>query len=124
MKKIAGIILAILMLVVFASGCTSGNNTSTNNSSDVSNQSNSSVMLQITANGPWIGDYAYTNGDMQINGTGNASYDLDHNPGHVTVSVENKGNDTLTIQLLRGGSVVQTQSTSDNMGVVNIDQKF
>ncbi len=123
MKRIIGIVLAISMLVVFASGCTSSNNTS-NNSSSVSNQNNSNVTLQITSNGQWTGDYAYTNGDMQINGTGNASYNLGPNPGHVTVSVENNDNDTLTVQLLQGGSVVQTQSTSENMGVVNIDQKF
>ncbi|WP_424356235.1 hypothetical protein [Methanobacterium sp. MBAC-LM] len=123
MKKIAGIILAVSILVVFASGCTSSN-ISTNNSTNISNQSNSNVTLQIISNSPWAGDYAYTNGNMQINGTGNASYNLGPNPGHVTVSIENKGNDTLTIQLLQGGSTVQTQSTSENMGVVNIDQKF
>lgn len=118
MKRILGVVLAILMLVVFASGCTS------NNSNSTSNQSNSNVTLQITANGPWAGDYAYTNGNMQVNGTGNATYNLGPNPGHVTVSIENKGNNTLTIQLIRGGNAVQTQSTSENMGVVNIDQKF
>jgi hypothetical protein len=123
MKKVMGIVLAISMLVVFASGCTSSNNMS-NNSSNVSNQNNSNVTLQIMADGPWAGDYGYTNGNMQINGTGNASYNLGPNPGHVTVSVENKGNNTLTIQLFQGGNVIQTQSTSDNMGVVNIDQKF
>ncbi|OEC86958.1 MULTISPECIES: hypothetical protein [Methanobacterium] len=124
MKKIVGIILAISILVVFASGCTSSNNMSNNSSNGTSNQNNSNVTLQITADGPWTGDYAYTNGDMQINGTGNANYNLGLNPGHVTVSIENKGNGTLTVQLLRGGNVVQTQSTSESMGIVNIDQKF
>ncbi|MCZ3366771.1 MULTISPECIES: hypothetical protein [Methanobacterium] len=123
MKKIAGIILAVSILVVFASGCTSSD-MSTNNSANISNQSSSNVTLQIISNSPWTGDYAYTNGNVQINGTGNASYNLGPNPGHVTVSIENKGNDTLIIQLLQGGSTVQTRSTSENMGVVNIDQKF
>lgn len=89
-----------------------------------SNQSTANVTIQITSSGPWAGSYAYKNGNMQINGTGNASYNLGSNPGHVTISLENNGNGTLTLQLLQGGTVLQRQSTSDYLGVVNIDQKF
>ncbi|BDZ69557.1 hypothetical protein [Methanobacterium petrolearium] len=117
MKKIMGIIPVVLVLVVLASGCTSSSN-------NTSNQSSSNVTLQIYSNSTWIGDYGYKNGDMQINGTGNAKYNLGPNPGTVTVSLENNGTGTLTVQLLQGGNVIQTQSTSDNQGVVNINKEF
>lgn len=124
MKKIAGIVLAILVLIVFASGCTSSsNNTSTNNSS-YKNQSNSNVTLQITSSGAWSGTYAYNNVSKYINGTGNANYNFGSSPGKVTVSLMNKGNGTLTVQLLQGGNILQTQTTSNNQGTVNINQNF
>jgi ABC-type Fe3+-hydroxamate transport system substrate-binding protein len=116
MKKIAGIIIAILVLVVLASGCTSSSNSTSGSSSNVT--------VQIISNNAWAGDISYTNGDMQINGTGNATYNLGANPGHVVVGLQNTGNGNLTVQLLQGGNVVEMQSTSENMGFVKIDHKY
>ena len=115
MKNNLFILLGALVLIVLVSGCTSNNS---------SNQSNSNVTLQIMSNSSWVGDYAYTNGDMQINGTGNANYNLGPNPGKVTISIKNNGTGTLTVQLLQGGNILQTQSTSDNQGIVNMNQNF
>lgn len=117
MRKLAIVLYAILIVVVVASAVAIG-------SKNQSNQNSANVTIQITANGPWAGDYAYKNGDMHINGTGNANYNLGTNPGHLTISLQNNGTGTLTVQLLQGGNVVQTQSTSSQLGVINIDQNF
>jgi ABC-type Fe3+-hydroxamate transport system substrate-binding protein len=114
MKKIVGI-AAILVFVVLASGCTSSNNTTVNSSN---------VTVQIISNNAWAGDISYTNGDMQINGTGNATYNLGANPGHVVVGLQNTGNGNLTVQLLQGGNIIEIQTTSQNNGFVKIDHKF
>ncbi len=115
MKKIAGIITVLLVFVVFTSGCTSNNNTS---------GSSSNVTVQIISNNAWVGDISYTNGDMQINGTGNATYNLGTNPGHLVVGLQNTGNGNLTVQLLQGGNVIEIQTTSQNNGFVKLDHKF
>ncbi|MGZ7116650.1 MAG: hypothetical protein ACXVHS_04260 [Methanobacterium sp.] len=114
--KIAGLVTTILVIVVLAAGCTTNSNNTSGNSSNVT--------VNIISNSVWAGDISYTNGDMQINGTGNASYNLGTNPGHLTVGLQNTGNGNLTLQLIQGGNVVETQSTSQNNGFVKIDHKF
>jgi len=119
MKKII-MFLTILVLVVFASGCTS--NTSNNNSS---NQSGN-VTIKIISNTTWAGQYAYTDGHSIINGTGNATYNLGTNPGKVTVTVQNNAttSGTIAVQLLQGSNVVASQTNTSDHPVVSIDYKF
>jgi hypothetical protein len=61
---------------------------------------------------------------LQINETGNATYNLGTNPGHVVVGLQNTGNGNLSVQLLQGGNIVEIQTTSQNNGFVKIDHKF
>ncbi|BDZ72226.1 hypothetical protein [Methanobacterium petrolearium] len=116
MKKIVLFVVAIMVLLVISSGCTNNN---------TSNQS-SNVTIKINSNSTWGGEYAYKDGNSLINGTGNASYDLGPNPGDVTVTVQENVTSTgpLTVQLLQGETVVETQTNSSDYPVVTISHKF
>lgn len=120
MKKNISIIgfIGLLVLVVFVSGCTSSNNTT-------SNQSSQNVTVQINSNSQWNGTITYNSTDHKINGTGNSNYTLGTSPGAVTIYLTNN-NDTgnLTVQLLQGTNIIQTQSTSANQEVVSISHNF
>ena len=124
MKKIAIGLIAIVVLVTFASGCT--NNNSTGNNSSVQNnssmQNDQNVTLRINSNSSWNGTLSYKNGTQNINGSGSATYDLGQNPGNITVNLQKTGNDngTITLQLLKGGTVVVNQSTNSNHGTVSL----
>ncbi len=131
MKKIAIGLIAILILVTFASGCTSNNNTTGNNSTgnnssaqnNSSMQNNQDVTLQINSDGSWNGTLSYKSGTQTINGTGSATYNLGQDPGNVSVNLQKTGKNsgTITVQLLKGGNVVINQSTTSNQGTISIN---
>ena len=130
MKKIAVYLTAILLLVVFASGCTSNNNSTGNtssnqNSSTMQNnsntQNNSNVTVQINADSSWTGTLAYNGGTQVINGNGNATYNLGSNPGSISITLrKTSDNGTLSVQIIKNGNVVVNQSTSGSQGNINI----
>jgi protein involved in sex pheromone biosynthesis len=125
MKKIAIGLIAIVVLVTFASGCTNNNNSTGNNSSVQNNssmQNDQNVTLQINSNSSWNGTLSYKNGTQNINGSGSATYDLGQNPGNVTVNLQKTGNDNgiITLQLLKGGTIIVYQSTTSNQGTVSL----
>ena len=104
MKKNASIVfIGLLILVVFVSGCTNSNNTT-------SNQSSKNVIIQITSNSQWNGTLTYNGIDYNINGSKNKNYNLGNNPGVVNIYLK-KNNDTgnLTVQLLQGTNIIETQ---------------
>ena len=117
MKKNASLIgiLGLLVLVVFVSGCTS--NTTSNQTSNVS--------VQINSTTPWNGTLTYNGTDHKVNGTNNTNYNLGTTPGAVTIYMENNnGTGNLTVQLLQGDKVIQTQTTSADQKVVSISHNF
>lgn len=119
MKKNASIIgfLGLLILVVFVSGCTSSNNSTTNQSSNVT--------VQITSNSPWNGTITYNGTDHKVNGTSNSTYNLGTSPGAVTIYLDNiNGAGNSTVQLLQGDKVIQTQTASENQQTVSISHNF
>ncbi|MGB9980243.1 hypothetical protein [Methanobacterium sp.] len=135
MKKIAIGLIAILVLITFASGCTSNNNSTGNNSSMQNNssaqnnssmQGNQNITLKINSDGSWNGTLSYKNGTQTINGTGNATYDLGQTPGNVTVTVQKTGNNngSITLQLFKGGNITIYQSTTSNQGTVSLNYTF
>ena len=104
---------------MFVSGCTTSNNST-------SNQSGQDVIVQINSNSPWNGTITYNGTDYKINGTKNKNYNLGTNPGTFTIYLQ-KNNDiggNLTVQLLQGRKIIQTQSTSTNQEVVSINHNF
>jgi hypothetical protein len=119
MKKNAGIIglLSLLVLVVFVSGCTSSNNST-------SNQSGQNVIVQINSNSSWNGTITYNGSDHQLNGTGNSNYTLGSSPGAVTIYMKNNNSGNLNVELLQGTKVIQNQSTSVDQEVVTISHNF
>ena len=124
-EKITICIFALLVLAIFVSGCTNpGNNTTqpTNNS----NQSNSSIIVQINSTGSWNGDIASTHGDQIVNGTGNALYNLGTNPGNVVVTITKNASNmsNLTVQIIQGGNIIANGSTSAVNGTVKVSHRF
>jgi len=119
MKKNANIIgfISLLVLVVFVSGCTSSNNMTSNQTSNVS--------VQINSTTPWNGTLTYNGTDHKINGTTNSNYNLGTTPGTVTIYLKNdNGTGNSTVQLLQGDKVIQTQTTSENQQTVTISHNF
>ena len=117
LKKNASLIgiLGLLVLVVFVSGCTS--NTTSNQTSNVS--------VQINSTTPWNGTLTYNGTDHKVNGTNNTNYNLGTTTGTVTIYMENiNGTGNLTAQLLQGDKVIQTQTTSADKKVVSISHNF
>ena len=124
MRKIGIGLIAVLILVIFASGCTSNNNSTGNNSSMQNNSTmqNNNIIVQINSDSSWNGTLSYNNGTQTITGNGNATYDLGQNPGNVKVTLQKTGGKTgtLTLQLLKGGNVVVKQSSTSTQGVVSL----
>jgi len=124
-KKIIIGIFTLLVLAIFVSGCTNpGNNTT--QPANTSNQSNSSVTVQINSTGSWNGDIASTHGDQIVNGTGNASYNLGTNPGNVVVTITKNTTNTsnLTVQIIQGLNIIAKGSTSTANGTVKVSHRF
>ena len=125
MRKIGIGLIAVLILVIFASGCTSSNNSTGNNSSMQNNSTmqNNNIIVQINSDSSWNGTLTYNNGTRTINGTGNAAYNLGQNPGNVRVTLQKTGDKTgtLTLQLIKGGNVIVNQSTTSTHGVVSLN---
>jgi|WetSurMetagenome_2_1015567.scaffolds.fasta_scaffold182393_1 hypothetical protein len=120
MKKNALIIsvISVLILVVFISGCTTNNNTS--------NQSNQNIIVQVTSSSQWNGTLTYNGTKFNINGTKNKNYNLGTNPGAVTIYLQ-KNNDVggnLTVKLLQGSNIIETQSTSLQKEIINMSHNF
>jgi hypothetical protein len=100
---------------VFVSGCTS--NTTSNQTSNVT--------VQVNSTTPWNGTLTYNSTDHKVNGTSNTNYNLGTTPGTVTIYMENtNGTGNLTVQLLQGDKVIQTQTTSADQKVVSISHNF
>lgn len=119
MKKNVSIIgfIGLLVLVVFASGCTSSSNSTSNQTSNVS--------VQINSTTPWNGTLTYSGADHQVNGTGNANYNLGTSPGAVTIYLKNdNGTGNSSVQLFQGDKVIQSETTSENQQTVTISHNF
>ena len=138
-------IIGILVLVVFASGCTSSsNNTTMSNSSSQSQSSQSASSsgtpsVKVIASGSWSGSIGDSSGSKTVQGTGSQTFPLTQNPGVVAVSFQKDNSkdtvsangtitpdtSTLTVQILDGsGSIVATQTTSADAGVVTTSHTF
>ena len=134
-------VIGILVLVVFASGCTSSNNTSNSSSSNGQSsqfaQPNGSPMVKVIATGPWQGSIMDSSGSKSVQGTGPQTFPLAQNPGNVIISFSkssvtpsmNETNkpdtSTLTVQIVdSSGNIVATKSTSAEMGNVAVSHQF
>jgi hypothetical protein len=140
-------ILGIVLLVVFASGCTSNNSNSSTNSSTngQSSQNNGQAAtysgapaVKVTGNGAWTGDITDNSGSRSVDGSGSQTFQLSDDPGNVAVTFQKDNSNevsqngtttpntgTLTVQILdKTGKVVATQSTTADAGVVSTSYSF
>ena len=119
MIKNAGIIIfmGLMILIVSVSGCITNNNTS--------NQSSQDVEIQIITNSPWNGTLTYSNKDYNITGERGKKYNLGRNPGHVAIYIKkNKDTENLTVQLIQGRNIIQTQTIYSSQEVINLTYNF
>ena len=121
MKKNVSImgIISLLILIVFVSGCTTSNNST-------SNQSGQDVIININSNSQWNGTLTYNGINYNINGSKNKNYNLGKTPGSVKIDLQ-KNNDVggnLTVQLLQGRNIIENQTTSTNHEIINISHNF
>ena len=139
LKKFNISIIGILVLVIFASGCTNSSNNSTmSNSSSSNGQSNQSgqaasstgtPVVKVSYSGPWTGNIDDTSGGRSLQGSGSQTFQL-KTPGVVSAVFQKNdpttnSTGTLTVQIVDGsGNIVATQSTSANAGVASVSHTF
>jgi hypothetical protein len=145
LRKNIGIlgIMSILILVVFASGCTSSSNNTNNQSSNgqstqQSASSSGTPQIKVISSGSWSGAIADNSGTKSVQGSGTKTFALSQNPGAVGVNFQkdnskdtvtngtiNPDTSTLTVQIIdASGNIVETQSTSADAGVVSVSHGF
>lgn len=137
-KKKYLFLIAIVAFVVAVSGCTSSSDTTSTNDS-ASNDSNvstttstssssstsSNVILKITSDGSWSGSIQDDSGGRSVDGTGNEEFDLGANPGIVSATIQKQGTSgTLTVELIKDGKAVKSQTTNAEYGVVSVSDSF
>jgi len=111
------IFMGLLVLIVSISGCITNNNTS--------NQSSQDVEIEIITNSPWNGTLTHSGTDYNITGERGKKYNLGPNPGHVAIYVKkNKDTGNLTVQLIQGRNIIQTQTISSSQEVINLTYDF
>jgi flagellar basal body-associated protein FliL len=88
------------------------------------NGSTKSVSIEIKYSGPWTGSIGDSNGQRSIQGTGSHSYDV--KSGIVTAVIQKSDNGTtpLTVNILEGDNIVETQTTTAEYGVVSVSHSF
>lgn len=117
------------MLVVVVSGVSNLQNAQSNFKSQ---------SVKVIASGPWVGTIDDVSGTRSVMGTGNQTFQVSSYPGKIVVQFQKDGikdsvdtNGTiipntspLTVQLLSGGNVVETKTTSEDGGVVSISNNI
>jgi hypothetical protein len=106
--------IAVVLIVLF--GCAI--------SGFLSAPSHKPISIEISYSGPWTGSIGDGDGQRSIAGTGSRAYDMGE--GIVTAVIQ-KGNDDsfmLTVQILEGDNVVETQTTNSPYGVVSVSHNF
>ncbi len=130
--------IGILVLVVFASGCTSSSNNTTmsnsssqsqpNNFNQASNGSSSkNNIVQVNYAGSFTGSISDSGGSRSVQGKGPQSFQLSQNPGSVGLSFQKSDNNTgtLTISILDiNAKILTSNSTSASFGVVSLGYTF
>lgn len=132
--------VALLILIVCASGCTNSNsnnttsNTQTQQNGQSYQQTSNSGSIRIIATGPWTGNIQDSSGGRSVQGSGTQTFLLAKNPGTVSATIQKDNSkdqvingtiqpdtSTLTVQIMTsGGNVIASQSTSVDAGVVSI----
>jgi hypothetical protein len=100
--------------------------TTTTPSNQNPSDQNDNVVVTISATSSWQGNIGDKTGSRSIEGSGSQTFNLGASPGYVSVAVSKGFNSTgtLTVQILRGNKVVETQSTSAEAGMVTLSHGF
>lgn len=132
---IAGICCIGLIAIVALAGMASpdktttstsptANTTSTNNDTASNSLSSSAEGIQIVVDysGNWQGSYGDETGQQSVQGSGKKTISVSGNPSIVSAVMQKMdgGSETLTVKILKDGSVKQSKSTSADYGVVTV----
>lgn len=105
-------------------GGTSDKNTATktDDSSNAADEQVKGVQVKVIYSGDWSGAAGDTNSMNSISGSGEETIDLDDDAYIVSANAQKQdsGSDTLTIQILKDGKVVEESSTDAAYGVAQV----
>lgn len=116
-------VLSTLTTTTTSLPSSSDSSTSTPSStSSSSSGASGSVTLVINYPGEWSGAIADSSGTRSIEGTGSKTIDLGNIDGAVAANAHKRdsGSQTMTISLTKGGTTLETQSTSSEYGFVSV----
>lgn len=94
-----------------------------NSASDTSSSSGSGIQVQVSYAGSWSGSYGDESGQQSADGSGAKTFDLtSDNPSIVSADFQKNdgGSGTLTVEIIKDGSVLQSKSTSAQYGVASV----
>lgn len=129
-------LIALVVVIVAVSGCTSSDTTSTDDTSSnetstdetsnsQSSNTNPNVVVKVTSDDSWSGSIYDDSGSRSVEGTGNKEFDLGSNPGIVSVTFQKSGSSgSLTVEIIKNGEIVKSQTTTAEYGVVSVSETF
>ncbi len=116
--------VGILLIAMLGGGGTSDKNTATktDDSSNAADEQVKGVQVKVIYSGDWSGAAGDTNSMNSISGSGEETIDLDDDAYIVSANAQKQdsGSDTLTIQILKDGKVVEESSTDAAYGVAQV----
>ncbi len=116
--------VGILLIAMLGVGGTSDKNTATktDDSSNAADEQVKGVQVKVIYSGDWSGAAGDTNSMNSISGSGEETIDLDDDAYIVSANAQKQdsGSDTLTIQILKDGKVVEESSTDAAYGVAQV----
>lgn len=116
--------VGILLIAVLGGGGTSDKNTATktDDSSKTADEQVKGVQVKVIYSGEWSGAAGDTSSMNSISGSGEETIDLDDDAYIVSANAQKKdaSSDTLTIQILKDGKVVEESSTDAEYGVAQV----
>ena len=116
--------VGILLIAVLGGGGTSDKNTATktDDSSKTADEQVKGVQVKVIYSGEWSGAAGDASSMNSISGAGEETIDLDDDAYIVSANAQKKdaSSDTLTIQILKDGKVVEESSTDAEYGVAQV----
>lgn len=95
---------------------------STESQSDSSGSDDSSYQVRISYDGDWSGSIGGDGSSRSVDGSGTETFDIDGDPFIVSANAQKQddSSDVLTVEILQGGEVIASQTTSASYGVAQV----
>jgi len=116
-RNIAILIFLILLFGMFIAIFSNGDHNNTTNTSSNSN-SDLKEQIQVVYDGSWNGSITQGYSSNKVRGTGNIVYGLTGKIVSANIQKQDANDDTLTVNFLYNGNIVDTVSNSSSYGIV------